>query len=136
MRFSFTLVLILLIGGISSAQEKKEEKITYEDHVKPIFRAHCFSCHNQNKKEGDLDLSNYTSLMQGGGSGAVIEPGQVNDSYLFALVNHDEEPAMPPEQPKIPEAKVALLSKWIELGALENNASKAMVKIHALQPSP
>lgn len=128
MRFFLSLLLIVMVCGNVSSQEKKEEKITYEDHVKPIFRAHCFSCHNQNKKEGDLDLTNYTSLMQGGGSGAVIEPGAVSDSYLFALVNHDEEPSMPPEQPKIPDDKIALLSKWIELGALENTASKAMIK--------
>ena len=128
MRLTISLILILVANSLATAQEKKEAKITYEDHVKPIFRAHCFSCHNQNKKEGDLDLTNYTSMMQGGGSGAVIEPGEVGESYLFALVNHDDEPAMPPEQPKIPEAKIATLSKWIELGALENNASKAMVK--------
>lgn len=128
MRLSYTLLLVFVFSGISFGQEKKAEKITYEDHVKPIFRAHCFSCHNQNKKEGDLDLTNYTSLMQGGGSGAVIEPGEVSSSYLFALVNHDDEPKMPPEQPKIPEAKIAMLSKWIELGALENSASKAMIK--------
>lgn len=128
MRFYVSLILLFVTSGNLFAQEKKGEKITFEDHVKPIFRDHCFSCHNQNKKEGDLDLTNFTSLMQGGGSGAVIEPGAVGDSYLFALVNHDEEPAMPPEQPKIPAAKIELLSKWIDGGALENSASKAMVK--------
>ena len=92
MRFYVSLILLFVTSGNLLAQEKKGEKITFEDHVKPIFRDHCFSCHNQNKKEGDLDLTNFTSLMQGGGSGAVIEPGAVGDSYLFALVNHDEEP--------------------------------------------
>lgn len=128
MRTVFSLLLVILLASSLSAQDKSKDKVTYDDHVKPIFRDHCFSCHNQNKKEGDLDLTNYTSLMQGGGSGAVIEPGSPSDSYLFALVNHDDEPSMPPEQPKIPDAKLATISKWIELGALENVASKAMIK--------
>ena len=129
---SVCLAIVFVFGVLDPAvligQESKQEKITYEDHVKPIFRQHCFSCHNQNKKEGDLDLTNYTGLMQGGGSGEVIDPGSVDDSYLFALVNHDDEPAMPPEQPKIAEEKIAVLSKWIELGALENVSSKAKIK--------
>ncbi|MEC9093494.1 MAG: c-type cytochrome domain-containing protein [Planctomycetota bacterium] len=128
MRFFVCTCLVLFSFEISFSQEKKGEKVTYEDHVKPVFREHCFSCHNQNKKEGDLDLTNYTSLMQGGGSGEVIEPGEVGDSYLFALVNHDDEPAMPPEQPKISDAKLAVISKWIELGALETSTSKSMIK--------
>lgn len=124
------LSLILLIGFLATSSHlvAQEKKITYEDHVKPIFRQHCVSCHNQNKKEGDLDLTNYFSLMEGGGSGAVIEPGEVGDSYLYALVNHDDSPEMPPEQPKIDAEKIATLAKWIELGALENNSSKAKLK--------
>ena len=121
-------ICFLATSTLAVAQEKKETKITYEDHIKPIFRQHCFSCHNQNKKEGDLDLTNYLNLMEGGGSGAVIEPGEVGDSYLYGLVNHDDSPEMPPEQPKIAAEKIALLAKWIELGALENNSSKAKLK--------
>ena len=81
---SVCLAIVFVFGVLDPAvligQESKQEKITYEDHVKPIFRQHCFSCHNQNKKEGDLDLTNYTGLMQGGGSGEVIDPGSVDDS--------------------------------------------------------
>ena len=79
------------------------EKITYDDHVLPILREKCLACHNPDKKEGDLDLGNYTNLMQGGGSGSVIAPGDSSGSYLYKLVTHEEEPAMPLESPKIPD---------------------------------
>jgi predicted nucleic acid-binding Zn-ribbon protein len=63
--------------------------------------------------------------MQGGASGAVIEPGDLDGSYLFALVNHDAEPYMPMGADKIPAAEIDLLRRWIEGGALENKGSKA-----------
>ena len=55
----------------ASAQEPAAEKITYEDHVRPMLENKCFSCHNPDKKKGDLDLTNFGGLMTGGGGGAV-----------------------------------------------------------------
>ena len=104
-----------------------QEKVNFEDHVKPIFRAKCFSCHNTNKKTADLDLSNYTAMMQGGGSGAAIEPGSPDDSYLFMVINHDTEPYMPPKSDKLPDEMVQTVRKWIEAGAPETSASKVML---------
>jgi WD40 repeat protein len=107
------------------AGEDKAKKITYEEHIKPIFRENCFFCHGQDEKENDLALHTYGSVMQGGASGASIEPGDPDSSRLWLLVNHTEQPNMPPESDKLPEAQLALIKKWIELGALENANSKA-----------
>ena len=96
-------------GGVNSAvaqPKKKPPKITYDDHVKPILRQKCFSCHNPDKKSADLDVTNYTNLMQGGGSGDVIEPGSADDSYLFLLITHDSEPFMPPKADKLPDESI------------------------------
>ena len=103
-------------------QAEETKKITYEDHILPIFRQKCFACHNTSKKSGGIDLTSFTSMMQGGGSGAAIEPGDPAESYLFRLVNHDSEPYMPPNSEKIDAAMIATLSQWIEGGALENSA--------------
>jgi len=120
--------LLLLLATPASAQEKKPPKITYDEHVKPILRQKCLACHNLDKKSADLDLSNYTSLMQGGASGAVIEEGDAESSYLYLLVTHDSEPYMPPESPKISDDMIETLRKWIDGGALENAGSTATVK--------
>jgi hypothetical protein len=125
--------LVLLAGGAGLApvgvlaQEKMPPKITYEEHVKPVLRQKCFSCHNPDKKSSDLDLTNYTNLMQGGASGAVIEVGDSSGSYLYKLVAHDEEPYMPPESPKLPDEMLEVIRKWIDGGALENAGSTAPV---------
>lgn len=122
---SFLMVGGFLLGVCSSAGA--QEKITFDDHVKPLLRQRCASCHNTSKKSGDLDVTSFTALMAGGGSGSAVTPGDVSSSYLFALVNHDEEPYMPPDSPRIPDEEVAMLRGWIEQGALENQSSRARV---------
>ena len=93
-----------------------------------VFRSRCGSCHNPDKQKGGLNLDNYGSAMQGGGSGKVIEPGDAENSTLFLVISHKEEPKMPPNSPKIPDAEIELIRKWIEGGALENSGSVVTAK--------
>lgn len=109
-------------------EEEKVEKITYMDHVQPIFREHCFSCHNRDDATNDLALDSYASVMTGGAGGAAIEPGDPSASRLYLLMTHQESPEMPPEQDKLPEEKLAIIRAWIEGGVLENSGSKAVIK--------
>lgn len=120
------LTLAIAVGAVGA--DEPAEKITYQDHVQPILRQHCFSCHSQSQAKSDLALDAFGAVMQGGASGAVIEPGDPDSSRLWMLVSHAEEPHMPPEQDKLPEEKLALIKKWIELGALENSGSQAAMK--------
>ncbi|MFG0288925.1 MAG: c-type cytochrome domain-containing protein [Rhodopirellula sp. JB044] len=104
-------------------------KVTYEDDVKPIFRQHCMTCHNQSDKRGGLAIDSYAALMEGGGSGEVVyDDGDIDASRLWQLVNHDDTPVMPPDQPKIPAKQLEILKTWIEGGVLENSGSKAKAK--------
>lgn len=122
-----TSLVILILASVFGSATRAEDKLNFEDHIKPIFRAKCLSCHNTNKKTADLDLSNYTAMMQGGGSGASIEPGSADDSYLFMVVNHDTEPYMPPNSDRIADEMVDTLRKWIDAGAPETSSSKVML---------
>lgn len=115
------LVLSIVVAATTSAQDK----ITYNDHAGPLFRQRCAKCHNGDKRSGDLDVTNFSSIMQGGASGEVIEPGDPDNSYLYMLVDHQDEPNMPPESDKLPDAEIALLKQWIKQGALESKGSKA-----------
>ena len=135
--FSLSVLCLIVCGGIASplsaadkkpAGKKTAAKVTYDDHVKPIFRSKCFACHNTSKKKGGLDLTTYTSLMQGGSSGEVIDPGNTEDSYLYSLVTHDSEPNMPPKSDKLAKASLETIRKWIAGGALENSGSKPIAR--------
>ncbi len=130
----YTITVCLLFSSALLAEEEKKadenpvEKITFADHVLPIFRARCGSCHNSNDRKGGLAVDQYALMMEGGSSGTVIEPGDSALSYLFMLVNHEDTPKMPPNADKIPEAELVTIKKWIDLGALENSGSTANIK--------
>ena len=102
--------------------------VTFDDDVKAIFRAKCTNCHNTDKKMAGLDLTNYTSMMAGGGSGTAVEPGDAGSSYLYMLVSHESEPYMPPNSPKMDDASLGKIQEWINLGAPENKGSKVAKK--------
>ena len=120
---------VVAIGSSSTLQAeddtgKTRAKVTYDDDVRPLLKRRCATCHSGDRTEGDLNIANFLALMQGGGSGAVIDAGSADDSYLFRVVNHDDSPEMPPAG-KIPDAEIKLLRDWIDQGALENADSKA-----------
>ena len=133
MMFVMLVFLIMLISGPVPAAgaepaEDTGEKVTYDDHVLPIFRANCATCHNADRQEGGLNLTRYADLMQGGGSGEVLEPGDGAFSYLYMLAAHESEPVMPPSGQKLAAADLETLKAWIDAGALETASSEAKVK--------
>jgi len=119
---------VFVISFVAASASAQDAKVTYVDHVQPIFRAKCFACHNPDKKSGGLDLTNFTAMQAGGSSGEVVEAGDPDSSYLWLVVNHDSEPFMPPNSDKMPAEMLAVIKKWIEGGALETRDSKVKVK--------
>ncbi len=124
--YSRTLLVIAAIG-LSSSFTFAQSKVTFDEHITPILRNHCFNCHSAEKKKADFDASSYIGITAGGGSGEVLAAGDPSASLLWKLVNHEEEPKMPPKSAKIPDAELAVIKKWIEGGLLENSGSKAIV---------
>jgi mono/diheme cytochrome c family protein len=126
--FSSLVFSCLGVVSVGFAADPPKAKITYQEHASVVFRGRCGSCHNPDKQKGGLNLDNYGSAMQGGGSGKVIEPGDAESSTLFQVISHKEEPKMPPNSPKIPDAEIDLIRQWIEGGALENSGSVMTAK--------
>lgn len=126
-KFALTFALALTAAPVF-AQDAAAEKITYNDHIQPLFKAKCGSCHNANDRKGGLTLDNYAGVMQGGSSGASVEGGDPSASYLWSLVTHESEPKMPPNSDKMPENELTLIKKWIEGGLLETSGSSAKMK--------
>ncbi len=126
-RLSIMIAFLLNLPLSLSAQESEsspEKKITFDEHIKPIFREHCTSCHSESDKESDLALDTFAGSLAGGSSGAVISEGNSSSSRLFALITHAERPYMPPDQDAIPKEQIDLVKTWIEQGMPENNGSK------------
>jgi mono/diheme cytochrome c family protein len=118
----------LPVAAEQTTGEDAAPKINFEDHIKPIFRQHCLSCHNQGESKGGLALDTHGALMTGGGSGEIVYDGDVEGSRLWQLVTHEDTPVMPPGQDKIPDEQIKLIADWIQGGLLENAGSKAAKK--------
>src|SRR5207237_111292 len=61
--------------------------VTFEAHVRPLLKAHCFECHGEGKKlRGGLDLRLRRLMAEGGDSGPAVVPGKRTDSPLYLRV--------------------------------------------------
>jgi len=118
--------LIVAAGLVASAACAQDaEKLTYDDHIRPLLENKCFSCHNPDKKKGGLELTSYSGLMNGGSGGAVVDAGNPAGSRLWTCSAKKEEPFMPPEGAPLDAKDLAMLSKWIEGGVLQAKGSVA-----------
>jgi len=125
---SFALFAGLLVGVVRAEETPPADatkKITYDDHIKAIFRQHCLNCHKQGEAKGGLSLDTLGAVITGGGSGEIVYAGEVEGSRLWQLVAHEDTPVMPPNQDKIPQDQIDLIAAWISGGMLENMGSKA-----------
>ena len=113
MRMSFSCwALALLLPGVAVAAEPA---LTFEQHVRPILKTHCFRCHGEKKSpKGGLDLRLRRLMIVGGESGEAIRPGRRADSFLFERISEGE---MPPGKKKLTTEEIDLIGRWIDGGA-------------------
>ena len=121
-RSTLLVPAVLLVLGLPLAAQ---DKVTYADHARAAMEHKCFSCHNPDKKKGDLDLTSYAAVMAGGGGGAVVNPGDPDGSKLIGTITKQAEPFMPPEGAPMSPAEIEVLKKWIEGGVLDTANSVA-----------
>lgn len=112
-RSAMTCVLAVMLGSSAFAADAPE--LTFEKHVRPILKAHCFQCHGEaDKTESQLDVRLKRLLEKGGESGPAIVPGQPDQSLLLKRVESNE---MPPVERKLTRDEKETLRRWIAAGA-------------------
>ena len=87
----------------------------FEQKVRPLLAENCYSCHGDKKQKGGLRLDSLESILKGGESGPAVVAGKPDDSLIVEAINY-EGPEMPPNG-KLDAAKVAILTRWVSLGA-------------------
>src|SRR4051794_935703 len=93
------------------ARRMQEGLALFKEHVRPALIRHCLDCHGGKKTKGSFDLSDRKPLMESG----AIDGGR--ESLLYTLITHEEEPHMPQKAPRLPDATIEQIARWIELGA-------------------
>jgi hypothetical protein len=60
------------------------QRVTFEEDIRPIFKAYCFDCHGATEKpKGGLDLRLKKLAIKGGKSGASIKENHPEQSNLL-----------------------------------------------------
>ena len=124
----------------------------FEKRIRPLLADHCYDCHStKGKQSGGLRLDDREALLKGGKDGAVVVPGDPENSMLMqrVLEKDDIKRRMPKgeDDPLSPE-EIADLRAWIKQGVFwpeekseftpgppEPSATKATARV-AAYPRP
>ena len=121
-------VRLLALSSLLAAPALAQDKISFNEHIRPILSDNCFACHGKDAAHREarlrLDVSDGATALRGEGLPA-ITPGKPDKSELWWRINAtDPEERMPPEdshkKPLTAEQR-ALLKRWIEQGAVYQN---------------
>ncbi len=89
----------------------------FEEKVRPVLAANCFSCHSVGKKRrGNLLLDSRSALLKGGDTGAALVPGEPDKSLLIKAISYTDELRMPPRS-KLAKQQIDDLTAWVRMGA-------------------
>lgn len=106
-------------GGASAAETNVVAAPDYEKQVHPLLAAHCIKCHGPTKEESGLRLDTVAAMLKGGYAGPAIVAGQGKTSRIVsAMHGTDDLSVMPPEGPKMKADDVAMITRWIDAGAI------------------
>jgi hypothetical protein len=97
--------------------ENVASNVSFANQVLPILQTYCVECHGGVRTREGLNVTSYDALMAGSFNGAVIIPGNANDSLTVQLIAAGE---MPERGPAVSSAELQLIIDWINQGAQNN----------------
>jgi uncharacterized membrane protein/mono/diheme cytochrome c family protein len=101
-------------------------RLSYREHIEPIFAQHCFKCHGETRGKGGLRMHTRAELFPTDIEDWTVIPGKPADSLLLERIMLDPSSRkfMPKKGDPLPEKQVELIKLWIEQGALWEDASR------------
>lgn len=119
------VVALAAAVGFAAKPEQGAEglpaRVSFNEHIRPIFASHCVGCHGGVKQASGLSFDYRERALAKADSGQrPIVAGDVEASHLIARVSDsDPDYRMPPADhgPPLTDREVALLERWIEEGA-------------------
>jgi len=88
------------------------QPVSFERTIQPILTGRCVMCHPSGNGAGDVSLSSYADLMDGG----LVESGKPEESVLLRAVV-GEKPRMPKVGGPLKPAQLESIRQWIAEGA-------------------
>lgn len=113
-------ICVSLWLGFSSHTRGDEpaKAVDYLTEIKPLLAQRCGGCHGAETQKSGYRVDTAAALIQGGDSGEAIVPGKPAESLLVhAITGTNGATKMPPKDPRLTDAEIALIQRWIEQGA-------------------
>jgi WD40 repeat protein len=107
--------------------------ISFRKQVAPIFADRCTACHNARMAKGRLNMETYANLLKGGESGDAVVAAKPGDSLIVTLM---EDGSMPKDADPVTPEQIALVKKWIEMGAPLDAGVDAAAQLITIIPKP
>lgn len=113
------LLLLFTVTACTLSSLFTDEKISYNEHIRPIFNTKCITCHGGIKQSGKFSLLFREEALAKAKSGKyAIIPGDADNSELVKrLLTDDPELRMPQEHPPLSADEIKLIKTWINQGA-------------------
>ena len=97
-------------------------EVSFEQDILPIFQRSCLACHGSGDEAGELVLESPQAMIDGGDSGPGLVAGKAEESLIFRVAAHLEDPIMPPSgndvaAKNLTPRELGLLKLWIDRGA-------------------
>ncbi|MBS0202434.1 MAG: DUF1553 domain-containing protein [Planctomycetes bacterium] len=93
--------------------------VDYFRDIKPLLESRCTECHSGPGAKAGLRLDSRSALHKGGDSGPAVVSGDAANSELIQRISStDDETVMPPKGTRLTKDETALLSRWIQQGAV------------------
>jgi hypothetical protein len=101
----------------TAADLTPDQQKFFEAEVRPLLAEKCQKCHGSEEQNGSLRLDALKPMLAGGDSGPAVVPGHPEKSLLVKAVSYNDTNVQMPPDGKLPDDKVAILSRWIQMGA-------------------
>src|SRR4051812_41821748 len=123
-RWRMTWAVAILFPGAAFASDPFD---FFETQIRPILTKNCLACHGT-AKMGGLQLDSREHLMQGGLHGAVVIPGDPDNSVLVQAVRQTHARIRMPPQEKLPDRQIADIDSWVKSGAVWPDVAPSAAK--------
>jgi hypothetical protein len=124
------VTLVAVVGGGSvalAAEPDSKAAAFFEARIRPLLVRRCLKCHGGEKTSHKLRVDSRAAIVGGGQSGPAIVAGRPDDSLLIQAVRYGEDSLQMPPGGKLPQEEIALLERWVKLGAPWPDAPKKRV---------
>jgi hypothetical protein len=119
-RCSLFICVVFATTALCSAEDKELLEF-FEKKIRPVLVENCYECHSRKSEEvkGNLLVDTKAGLLEGGGTGPAVVPGNTEESLILTALRYKEDAFQMPPSGKLSDEILKNFAQWIEDGAVD-----------------